>query len=317
MTPYELPFTASNRLITRERLITALIFALLAHGVILLGVGFVSLVPRPAHNRSVAVTLVRDTRVMPPPRQMDYLAQANQRGPGNTRSHAAPEPALGSGQPFPQPDLDLAAAFRASSPALQHLLRPSQTPPRTQPGYDVVSSSAGRRTAPSGAAPRTDARLPLITRFVPPSRAQEADSHSPVVTLPRLHGAQPRKGADTANARASVYAPYLEAWRERIEVVGNRHYNALVPAYIDRGHLTLSVTLNADGSIHAIRILQRSRYPELDAAALKIIRLAAPFPPFPPAVRKLTSRLTFPYKWTFIRGGRSRNSVGLSTGGGT
>lgn len=313
MNQAELPFTLSNRLITRERLVTALIFALLAHGVILLGVGFVSLVPRPPHNRAVAVTLVRDTRVMPPPRNIDYLAQANQRGPGNTRSHAAPEPALGAGQPFPEPDPALAAAFRASSPALQQLLE-SAASRQPQTGQDRVESSNGAWLVASGTPARAGERPPLLARLVPPSQARQADSRSPVVTLPRLHGDRPRKNADTANTLAAVAAPYLEAWRERIEVVGNKHYDALVPLYIKKGQLTLAVTLNADGNIQAIRFLQRSRYPELDAAALKMIRLAAPFPPFPPALHKRTDRLTFPYKWTFIRGAEDMNSVGLSPG---
>jgi len=304
-----LPFTLSNRLITRERLVTALIFALLAHGVILLGVGFVSLVPRPDHNRTVAVTLVRDTQVVPPPRNMDYLAQANQRGPGNTRRHDAPEPALGSGQPFPQPDLNLAAAFRTQSPALQRLLRPAPQPAET--GHDLVSSNSGPWIAARGAAPRAGDRPPLLARLVPPSRSQNADSQSPVITLPRLHGKHPLTRADTTNTRASVFAPYLEAWRERIEVVGNQHYSTLVPQSIKRGHVTLTIAINADGSIQFIRPAQRSRYPELDAAALKIIRLAAPFPPFPPAVRKRTDRLTFTYQWNFIRGSGNTSSVGL------
>ncbi|MGH8128479.1 MAG: energy transducer TonB [Gammaproteobacteria bacterium] len=312
MNSTELPFTVGNRLITRERLITALIFALLAHGVILLGVGFVSLVPRPSHNRTVAVTLVRDTRVVPPPRNVDYLAQANQRGPGNTRRHDAPRPALGAGEPFTQPDLNLAAAFRAESPALQRLLQADATHP-VPARHSVIGSTTGPRLAASGPAPRAGERPPLLARLVPPSQAQNADSHSPIVTLPRLHGAHPKRNADTTNTRASVYAPYLEAWRTRIEVVGNQHYSALVPAYIKHGHVTLTITLNADGSIQSVRPMRRSRYPELDAAALKMIRLAAPFPPFPPAVRKLTSRLTFTYQWNFIRGAGNEGSVGLGT----
>lgn len=313
MNQYELPFTLGNRLITRERLITALIFALLAHGVILLGVGFVSLAPKPAHNRSVAVTLVRNTRVEPPPRTMDYLAQANQRGPGNTRRHDAPRPALGAEAPFPQPDTDLAAAFRAQSPALRQLLRADSAHPAPA-RHREIGSTRGQRPAASGPGPRAGERLPLLARLVPPSRAQDTDSNSPLVTLPRLYGKRPQHNADTADTRASVAAPYLEAWRERIEVVGNKHYDSLVPAYIKKGRLTLSITLNADGSIQSIRPVQRSRYPELDAAALKIIRLAAPFPPFPPAVRKRTDRLTFTYRWNFIRGADDGGGIGLGSG---
>lgn len=307
-----LPFTLSNRGITRERLITALIFALLAHGLILLGVGFVSLVPTASHNPTVAVTLVRDTTVTPPPRRVDYLAQANQRGPGNRRRLDAPIPALGSGDPFPQPGVKLDEALRTNLPAQ---LVPSsaaddqrQRHPHRLP--DVIESTGGS-VAVADRRNQAPERPPLVARLVPPSHAEAADMHLPIVTLPRLRGHHPRRNASTTNARASVFAPYLEAWRSRIEVVGHKHYNALVPSRIENGHVTLSITLDADGSIHVIHIVRRSRYPVLDAAALKIIRLAAPYPPFPPAVRQLTERLTFSYRWNFIRGHTSTGSIGL------
>lgn len=307
-----LPFTLSNRAITRERLVTALIFALLAHGVILLGVGFVSLVPKAPKNPMVEVTLVRDTHVTPPPRRMDYLAQANQRGPGNRRRLDAPIPALGSGDPFPHPGVRLDSAFRTSLPAQPV---PSSAPSdadrhQSRAPEDVITSANGA-TPVARQNRATPQRPPLITRLVPPSQAASLDQdHLPIVTLPKIKGRNPRRNATTTNARASVYAPYLEAWRSRIEVVGHEHYNALVPTRIKNGHVTLSITLNADGSIQSIQIVHHSRYPVLDAAALKIIRLAAPFPPFPPAVRKRTDQLSFSYQWNFIRGRISTGRIG-------
>ncbi len=307
-----LPFTLSNRAITRERLVTALIFALLAHGVILLGVGFVSLVPQAPKNPMVEVTLVRDTHVTPPPRRMDYLAQANQRGPGNRRRLDAPIPALGSGDPFPHPGVKLDSAFRTSLPAQPDRSNVARDTDLHQPRSleDVLDSPDGA-AAVAQQHQATPMRPPLVARLVPPSQAASPDqNHLPIVTLPRIKGHNPRRDATTTNARASVYAPYLEAWRSRIEVVGHEHYNALVPTRIKKGHVTLSITLNADGSIQSIQIVRHSRYPVLDAAALKIIRLAAPFPPFPPAVRKRTEQLSFSYQWNFIRGRVSAGSIG-------
>ncbi len=311
MSPQGLPFTLSNRAITRERLVTALIFALLAHGVILLGIGFVSLVPKASSNPMVEVTLVRNTRVTPPPRRMDYLAQANQRGPGNRRRLDAPLPALGSGDPFPHPGVKLDSAFRSSLPAQPvPASAPSEADRQRHSLEDILVSPGGDTTVArrDEASPR---RPPLIARLVPPSRAASLHQDNlPIVTLPKIKGPAPKRNATTTNARASVYAPYLEAWRSRIEVVGHEHYNDLVPARVKNGHVTLSITLKADGSIQSIQIVRRSRYPALDAAALKIIRLAAPFPPFPPAVRKRTERLTFTYQWNFIRGRVGVGSVG-------
>ena len=149
-------------------------------------------------------------------------------------------------------------------------------------------------------------------RLVAPNRA--AVSHAddlPIVTLPQVLGPRPEKNASTTNAVASKAAPYLARWRSRIETVGNKHYRSLVPARIKKGHVTLTVSLDADGSIHSVRILRRSRYPALDAAVLKMIRLAAPFAPFPQSLRKLTDRLTFTYQWNYSRRGYSTGSVGV------
>lgn len=303
-----LPFTLANRTVTRERLITALIFALLAHGILLLGVGFVALVPKPVQRPNVAVTLVRNTQVIPPPRKIDYLAQVNQRGPGNTARHPAPKPALDAGLPFLRPEANIAPAVRAASPALARLFENSRRR-ATQPRADVIKSTTGTRVIASD----ISHRQPLLTRLVSENDSRQANSQAPAVTLPRLHGSRPKPTAETTDTRASVFAAYLTAWRERIELVGNKHYAALVPAQIARGHVTLTISLDANGSIHSVRVVRHPRYPALEAAALKIIRLAAPYPPFPPAVRRLTDRLTFTYRWNFIRGGSSAGSVNVGT----
>lgn len=312
MSAQDLPFTQSNRLITRERLVTALIFALLAHGVILLGVGFVSLVPKPSHNRYVDVTLVRDTDTVPPPRRVDYIAQANQRGPGNRLRLDAPIPALGSGDPLTPSQVEPDAAFRNEAPSVEQLLQAaSQAASPARPMPEVAASPNGERAVASAHRRPDIARPALVMRLVAPNRAAAThDDDLPIVTLPQVLGRHPEKNASTTNAIAASSAAYLTRWRSRVQVVGDEHYRSLVPASIEQGHVTLTVSLDADGTIHAVRILRHSRYPALDAAVLKMIRLAAPFPPFPSDLRKLTSRLTFTYRWNYSRKGFSTGSVG-------
>lgn len=316
MSAQELPFTQSNRLITRERLVTALIFALLAHGVILLGVGFVALVPKASHGRYVDVTLVRDTRVNPPPRRAYYLAQANQRGPGNRRRLDAPIPALGSGDPLLPGQTEPAAAFRNDAPSAERLFQAaSKAASPAQPMPGVVDSPNGDQTIASAQRQPTMSRPALVMHLVAPNRAAASRADSlPIVTLPRVLGPHPQETASTTNAVAAQAAPYLTAWRSQVEIAGNNHYDALVPKRIKRGHVTLTVSLDADGSIHDVRVVDRSRYPALNAAALKMIRMAAPFAPFPHNLRKYTDRLTFTYQWNFSRGGLSTGSIGVQKG---
>lgn len=280
-----------SRRVSRERLVTALIFALLAHGLVLLGVGFVALAPAPAPRRAVAVTLVNGADAAAP-RKSAYLAQANQHGPGNAHRHAPPAAA---GNPFPAPEPALAESFAAHEAGAREL----------------VSAKNGSRTAASGT-PAAAGR-PLLQVGLSAARAF-GDVAVTTPRLPRLYGARPKADAHKVNARAAVSASYLVAWRRRIERIGSAQFARLVPTNVSRGHLTLSVTLNADGDIRTVEILKRSRHPELDAAALKIIRLAAPFPPFSPALRARESTLTLTYRWNFIRGGAGAGTVGLGGG---
>lgn len=307
------PAPTSHR-VTRERLVTALIFALLAHGVILLGVGFVSLVPKPEKRSAVAVTLVRTTKVTAPPRRADYLAQANQRGPGNTRRAEAPEPAMDSAAPFPEPGRLLAQALMPKLSGKGTDQR-SPTPQRTHSGrHRMVTTSAASRRVDNGRAAPSGARRPVLMTRLTPAARRHRRVQGRAVSLPRLHGSEPRKRARTANARASVFAPYLESWRARIESIGRAQFARLVPPRVRRGTLTLAVSLNSDGTIRSVDIARRSRHPALNAAALKIIRLAAPFAPFPPKLRRETDVLSFTYQWNFIRGGGSTGTVGVGRG---
>ncbi|HRF87625.1 MAG TPA: energy transducer TonB, partial [Pseudomonadales bacterium] len=68
------------------------------------------------------------------------------------------------------------------------------------------------------------------------------------------------------------------------------------------GQLRLVVSLLPDGSIHNIEILQSSGQRILDDAAIRIVRMAAPFAPFPHELRKDVDRLEIIRTWKFEKG---------------
>ena len=65
------------------------------------------------------------------------------------------------------------------------------------------------------------------------------------------------------------------------------------------GKLLLDVALNPDGTVRNISILKSSRHPVIDEAAMRIVNLAAPFPPFPPEIRKEADVLHITRTWEF------------------
>ncbi|MGH8226106.1 MAG: energy transducer TonB family protein [Gammaproteobacteria bacterium] len=303
-----------TRSVSRERLVTALVFALLAHGIMLLGIGFIALAPPSAANQTVAVTLVNRADANAP-RKSEYLAQANQRGPGNSRLRVPQRPTAAAQNPFPNPGFALAGSLATFIPG--HGATDALTPSaeHNTPGErELASTRADSRLAASGTPDSVGGERPLLLARLIPAARQAGATLSTTVALPRLYGPQAKADAHKTNARAAVSAAYLLDWQRRIERIGTAQFAQLVPPGIARGHLTLNVTVNADGGVRAVEILKRSQHPELDAAALKIIRLSAPFAPFPPELRASTTALSFTYRWNFIRGAAGTGSVGLGGG---
>ena len=65
------------------------------------------------------------------------------------------------------------------------------------------------------------------------------------------------------------------------------------------GSLRLLVTVRKNGSLEEIRVLSTSGYAVLDEAAIKTVRMAAPFAPFPAELAATTDRLEIVRTWHF------------------
>src|SRR6266850_6155314 len=114
---------------------------------------------------------------------------------------------------------------------------------------------------------------------------------------------RPRKTFVGARAAEVRYALYVEDWRQKIERIGNLNYPETARGRI-YGSLTLTVSINSDGSLAAMDLERSSGYKILDAAAQQIVRLAAPYAKFPPDIRKETDILVITRTWHFARGDR-------------
>ena len=101
----------------------------------------------------------------------------------------------------------------------------------------------------------------------------------------------------------------MDAWRAKVERIGNLNYPAIVTRKKLSGSLLLDVAINPDGSILSTRIIRSSGYPELDRAALRIINMSAPFPPLTKDILKDTDVLHIPRVWRFQQGNRLQTSV--------
>ncbi|GAB5453126.1 MAG: energy transducer TonB [Halioglobus sp.] len=116
----------------------------------------------------------------------------------------------------------------------------------------------------------------------------------------RAHSKRPRvRRLTAASARQSADAAYLLDWRRRLEAVGNKFYPEASVRYGIYGDLRLMVVIRSDGSLEDIKVLSSSGYAVLDEAAIKIVRMAAPYSPFPPELKATTDKLEIIRTWQF------------------
>jgi len=94
------------------------------------------------------------------------------------------------------------------------------------------------------------------------------------------------------------YARYVEQWRAWVERIGNEHYPAEARGRI-YGALRMTVVVGADGRLVSAVVDESSGSAVLDRAARHIVKLSAPFPPFPPEIARDTDILEITRTWMF------------------
>ncbi|NYT63453.1 TonB family protein [Alcaligenaceae bacterium] len=112
------------------------------------------------------------------------------------------------------------------------------------------------------------------------------------------YNAQPRQQFSGPSTQAVDYAAYVEAWRQKIELLGTEHYPEEARGKV-YGSLQLTVYINQDGSVRRIDIDHPSDQAILNLAATRIVQLAAPFAPLPHAIAKNTDVFAITRTWNF------------------
>jgi protein TonB len=115
---------------------------------------------------------------------------------------------------------------------------------------------------------------------------------------------EPSKRFLNARTKAHEAAAYMEQWTRKVEGVGNLNYPNEARRRGLSGRLILEVTLQPDGSLEDVRIVQPSRYRILDEAAVRIVKLGEPFAEIPEEVLNGHDQLVITRTWEFIDGQR-------------
>jgi periplasmic protein TonB len=272
-----------------------LLFSLLLHGVVILGVTFQAERPAPSVP-TLDVTLV-DVANQEQPDKADFLAQASNAGGGDRDKAARPsEPVSG---PLPTPKTGLA-------PQVEEAQAPS--PRDATP--DQVLTTAGQT---GFHVDTTQQQTEQKEHPLPPSdkevqrKLEMAKLAAEVRDESEAYAKRPKKKFISSNTREYVYAAYMKGWVNRVERVGNLNYPDESRRQGVYGELVLTVGLNRDGSIKSIDVIKSSGHKLLDDAAQRIVRLSAPFPALPKDSKEKVDELYITRTWQFLPGNVLRN----------
>lgn len=280
-----------------DRLGFALLLSAAVHAIALFGIGFAA-ISGPEAPPSLAVTIALDDSPQAP-ETADFLAQRDQLGSGEQRT--AEE--LTNDREAEFSAERITAALPASAPAL-----PSGGAAAAPERPPLVTSTAGR---PAPVLPEPSAAIgePVPTAAIPiPPGEEVASLKAKLDDLRRNYSRAPRVLRVTSvSTKAAEAALYLDYWETLVEQVGNQHYPEEARRNRTFGSLRLAVLLRADGTVEKVDVLQSSGHRVLDLAAIRTIRLAAPFAPFPPELARW-DRLEIIRTWQFAPGNRLRTS---------
>lgn len=112
---------------------------------------------------------------------------------------------------------------------------------------------------------------------------------------------KPKRKFIGARTQEYRFAAYVEAWRQKVEKIGNLNYPEAAKTQKLYGNLRMAVAIKSDGSIDYIDINQSSGHKILDDAAKRIVEMAAPYAEFSSDMRRDTDIIEIVRTWTFTR----------------
>jgi len=284
-----------------DRLSVTLLLTGLFHLIVILGVSF-SVLTRDDDGAVPTLEVLLVSEALPESAENDqarYLAQRTQQGAGNIRDAARSQLPTLSDSPLDSP------GERDGSSAQDPFAGPSGGE-----AEQLVSAADAR-----GARYLADAESPAAESAETPRQLLAGAE----TTLPsseddpslRLKGPQRRELMVSPSTRESAATLYIDSWRRRVERVGTLNFPNQARRSGLSGNPVIEVALASDGQLADIRVRRSSGHPDLDQAALQILRLSAPFEPFS---RELAARydvLRFAYEWQFEGGELTGSSVRL------
>lgn len=275
----QIPYTTPGA----DRLALTLFIATALHALIILGVSFNAFDTRPDDQSTPTLDItVVNRQNTKPPEDYDYLADASQEGAGNTEEKVQPQQQTVEQAPPPTPV--------------------SETPPA--PTQVLTTDIASEKVA-NQEQPRPEEKTETASAQELISRSMEMLTLNQQINQNlQAYSRAPKSKFISARTKEFKYASYMRDWVAKVERVGELNYPDAARRQNLSGKLIVQVAIYPDGTVREITIRQPSGHKILDDAAVRIVKLAAPFAPFPEDIRQETDVMYITRTWVFTSGNR-------------
>lgn len=277
-----------------DRLGFTLFVATLLHLALILGVSFTLAKPGQI-SKTLEITL-STFKSEEKPKEADFLAQDNQQGSGTLEHKAAPKTTEQA--PFQDSKVNKVTPAVAPQPTQRKeavATKTALTTSKPQPQKAPTKQKEEEPQPDAQQAPIFDTTQ--LSAEIASLEAQLAQEQQLYAKRPKIHR------LNAASTMRDKGAWYKDEWRKKVERVGNLNYPEEARRQRIYGSLRMLVSINRDGTLYEVQVLESSGQQVLDQAALRIVRLAAPFAPFTGDLADI-DRLEIIRTWRFERGDR-------------
>lgn len=177
---------------------------------------------------------------------------------------------------------------------------PQPTPPTQSRQEPIKDKSSETKSSELTEKPLSGKKLPSIEKLIP--KTPELIAKMPKEESINLNRGTVKEGKELIIAtREYKYWSYLEKMKRKIELLWE--YPEVAKRYGLSGSLKINFAVDRSGTVKDVILIQSSGYKFFDEAALKALRDASPFAPFPESwdIERLNIEGTFIYEIKVIR----------------
>lgn len=285
-TNFDLP-VRPPKITDNDRLGMTFFLAALLHGILILGITF-SLTPEAEVRTPPTLDIILvQTQNPSAAKDAKYLAQISQQGGGNSEQKSRPR--------------DLFSAPSMAKESGQAMQMEQQASRQKQ--TEKVSILSQQQPSYSVATQDEQTKLDELTIEQQESAAKNARTARLIEEISNIIEHQierPKVKYMNSSTKEFLPARYMREWINRVERIGNLNYPDQARRDQLSGTLILDVAINARGELINVDLRKSSGHKILDDAAQRIVKLAAPYAPFPDKLKQEADVIHITRSWEFM-----------------